>query len=176
MVALTAKSASAALILANGEYLFSLFIWGGGSLVQQSWDPAVTIGSLIVGFAAAILLMRPLAILGLDDASARSLGVALHASRSPWSRWPYGSRRPSSPQVGVIGFVGLAAPALATLSGARTLGQSVVAAPLIGAILLWLTDGLVQLVSGIGGERLPTGAATALLGGPFSFGFCRACA
>jgi ferric hydroxamate transport system permease protein len=30
MVALTANAASAALILANGEYLFSLFIWGGG--------------------------------------------------------------------------------------------------------------------------------------------------
>jgi iron complex transport system permease protein len=37
MIALTANAASSTLILANGEYLFSLFIWGGGSLVQQSW-------------------------------------------------------------------------------------------------------------------------------------------
>jgi len=82
MVALTANAASAALILANGDYLFSLFIWGGGSLVQQGWDPAIAIASrLAIGFAAALLLLRPLAILGLDDASARSLGVALHASR-----------------------------------------------------------------------------------------------
>lgn len=167
MVALTANAASAALILANGDYLFSLFIWGGGSLVQQSWDPAVTIGSrLAIGLAAAILLLRPLAILGLDDASARSLGVALHASRFAIVALAVWIATTVVAAVGVIGFVGLAAPALATLSGARTLGQRVVAAPLIGAILLWLTDGLVQLVSGVGGERLPTGAATALLGGP----------
>lgn len=31
MVALTANAASAALILANGDYLFSLFIWGASS-------------------------------------------------------------------------------------------------------------------------------------------------
>lgn len=167
MVALTANAASAALILANGDYLFSLFIWGGGSLVQQSWDPAIAIGSrLVIGFAAAILLLRPLAILGLDDASARSLGVALHASRFAIVALAVWIATTVAAEVGVIGFVGLAAPALAALSGARTLGQRIVAAPLIGAILLWVTDGLVQLASGPAGERLPTGAATALLGGP----------
>ncbi len=167
MVALTANAASAALILANGDYLFSLFIWGGGSLVQQSWDPAVTIGSrLAIGLVAAILLLRPLAILGLDDASARSLGVALHASRFAIVALAVWIATTVVAAVGVIGFVGLAAPALATLSGARTLAQRIFAAPLIGAILLWLTDGLVQAFSGVGGERLPTGAATALLGGP----------
>lgn len=167
MVALTANAASAALILANGDYLFSLFIWGGGSLVQQSWDPAIAIGSrLLIGFAGALLLLRPLAILGLDDASARSLGVALHASRLAIVALAVWIATTVVAEIGVIGFVGLAAPALATLSGARTLGQRIVAAPLIGAILLWTTDGLVQLFSGPAGERLPTGAATALLGGP----------
>ena len=167
MVALTANAASAALILANGDYLFSLFIWGGGSLVQQSWDPAIAIGSrLAIGLAAAILLLRPLGILGLDDASARSLGVALHASRFAIVALAVWIATTVAAEVGIIGFVGLAAPALATLSGARTLRQRIVAAPLIGAILLWVTDGLVQFASGAGGERLPTGAATALLGGP----------
>ena len=167
MVALTANAASAALILANGEYLFSLFIWGGGSLVQQSWDPAVAIGiRLVVGLAGAWLLLRPLAILGLDDASARSLGVPCTQAALLSSRLPSGWRRRLQREVGVIGFVGLAAPALATLSGARSLQAKLVAAPLIGAILLWLTDGLVQLFAGPGGERMPTGAATALLGGP----------
>src|SRR5690606_36927432 len=63
-------------------------------------------------------------------------------------------------------FVGLAAPALAHLSGARSQGERLVATPLIGALLLWLTDGAVQLLAGVGGERVPAGAATALLGGP----------
>ena len=167
MVALTASSISAALILANGEYLFSLFIWGGGSLVQQDWAPAIALTvRLTAGAFAALMLVRPLTILGLDDASARGLGVARHASRFLVIALAVWMATTVAAEVGVIGFVGLAAPALATLSGARTLRQKLVAAPLIGAILLWLTDGLVQLAAGSGGERIPTGAGTALLGGP----------
>lgn len=167
MVALTATMASAALILANGDYLFSIFIWGGGSLSQQSWGPTLTIAvRLAVGVAAAALLSRPLAILGLDDASARSLGVALDATRFGVIGVAVWLAANVTAEVGVIGFVGLAAPALAHLSGARTQSQKLIAAPLIGAVLLWLTDGLVQLLAGADGERVPTGAATALLGGP----------
>ncbi|MCV3210876.1 Fe(3+)-hydroxamate ABC transporter permease FhuB [Mesorhizobium sp. YC-39] len=167
MVALTASSISAALILANGDYLFSLFIWGGGSLVQQDWGPAIALSvRLAVGAVAALLLLRPLTILGLDDASARSLGIARHSSRFLVIAIAVWMATTVTAEVGVIGFVGLAAPALATLSGARTLRQKLLAAPLIGAILLWLTDGLVQLAAGTGGERIPTGAGTALLGGP----------
>ncbi|MBK4720965.1 Fe(3+)-hydroxamate ABC transporter permease FhuB [Azospirillum sp. YIM DDC1] len=167
MVALTATMGSAALILANGEYLFSIFLWGGGALAQQSWGPTLTIAvRLAIGAGAAVLLMRPLAILGLDDASARSLGVALNATRFGVIGVAVWLAASVTAEVGVIGFVGLAAPALAHLSGARTQGQRLIAAPLIGALLLWLTDGLVQLLAGVDGERVPTGAATALLGGP----------
>ncbi|MER8630254.1 Fe(3+)-hydroxamate ABC transporter permease FhuB [Mesorhizobium opportunistum] len=167
MVALTASSVSAALILANGEYLFSLFIWGGGSLVQQDWQPAIALTiRLSAGAVAALMVLRPLIILGLDDASARGLGVARHTSRFLVIALAVWMATTVAAEVGVIGFVGLAAPALATLSGARTLRQKLIAAPLIGAILLWLTDGLVQLAAGTGGERIPTGAGTALLGGP----------
>ncbi|MER9653851.1 Fe(3+)-hydroxamate ABC transporter permease FhuB [Mesorhizobium sp. M0152] len=167
MVALTASSVSAALILANGDYLFSLFIWGGGSLVQQDWGPAIALMvRLAAGAVAALTLLRPLTILGLDDASARGLGVARHSSRFLIIALAVWMATTVAAQVGVIGFVGLAAPALATLSGARTLRQKLIAAPLIGALLLWLTDGLVQLAAGSGGERIPTGAGTALLGGP----------
>ena len=167
MVALTANAAGAALILANGDYLFSLFIWGGGSLVQQGWDPAIAIGwRLALGLGAAVLLMRPLAILGLDEVAARGLGLSLNASRFLLIALAVWLAATVVAEVGIIGFVGLAAPVLATLSGARSLKQKLVAAPLIGAVLLWLTDGLVQLAAGAGGERVPTGAATALLGGP----------
>jgi ABC-type Fe3+-siderophore transport system permease subunit len=167
MVALTATAASAALILANGEYMFSLFIWGGGALAQQSWGPTIDITMrLVLAAIAATLLLRPLTILGLDDANARSLGVALHATRLLVIVIAVWLATTVTAQVGVIGFVGLAAPALAHLSGARSPREKLVAAPLIGAILLWLADGLVQLFAGGGGERVPTGAATALLGGP----------
>ena len=167
MTALTVNAASAALILANGEYLFSLFIWGGGALTQQNWGPATALGfTLLAGLAASALLLRPLALLGLDDAAARSLGAAVNAGRFAVIGVAVWMATTVAAQVGVIGFVGLAAPALATLSGARGLKQRLALAPVIGAILLWLTDGLVQALAGPGGERVPTGAATALIGGP----------
>ncbi|MGC4026613.1 MAG: Fe(3+)-hydroxamate ABC transporter permease FhuB [Mesorhizobium sp.] len=167
MIALTANAASAALILANGEYLFSLFIWGGGSLVQQGWAPTFSLAiRLALGLGAALLLLRPLTIAGLGDGTAKALGMAINASRLLIIVLAVWMATSVAAEVGVIGFIGLAAPALARLSGARTLKQQIISAPLLGAILLWLTDGLVQLLAGDGGERIPTGAATALLGGP----------
>ncbi|RVA57424.1 iron ABC transporter permease, partial [Mesorhizobium sp. M7A.F.Ca.CA.001.08.1.1] len=67
-------------------------------------------------------------------------------------------------EVGVIGFVALAAPALARLAGARTLGRRLVWSPLVGGALLWLTDRLVQHLPFAG--EIPAGTATALLGAP----------
>lgn len=93
-VALMAAAASAAVILARGEYVLSIFIWGAGSLHQQNWNAALVIaGRLVLGAGAAALLLRPLAVLALDDAAARSLGVALLAVGSWSSPLPSGWRR-----------------------------------------------------------------------------------
>lgn len=167
MTSLVAASASAALVLANGEYLYTLFIWGGGALAQHSWTPALRIVvTLVVAWGISLLLVRPLSILGLDDESARSLGVAPHVTRLAILATAVFLATTVVAQVGIIGFVGLAGPALAGMSGARTLPQKMIAAPVIGAIVLWLTDGIVVLGSGSAGERIPTGAATALMGAP----------
>ena len=167
MVSLTAASLSAALVLANGEYLYTLFIWGGGSLVQTGWTASVTLlAQLIAAALVVITLLRPLSILGLDDQGARSLGISPALWRCGAVVLAIALATTVASQVGVIGFVGLAAPALANLSGARTFPKKVIAAPLIGAIVLWLTDGLVQLSATGFGEWMPTGAATAFLGGP----------
>jgi ferric hydroxamate transport system permease protein len=68
--------------------------------------------------------------------------------------------------VGVIGFIGLAAPPLAMLAGARRFGQRLFWAPVIGAALLWLADQVVQVAAGVYGDLAPTGALTALFGSP----------
>lgn len=166
-VALMAAAASAAVILARGEYVLSVFIWGAGSLHQQNWHAAVTIGSrLLLGAAASALLLRPLAVLALDDAGARSLGVALLAMRVLVIAIAVWLAASVFAEVGVIGFVGLAAPAFARLAGARTPGQILWRAPLIGALLLSLADGLVLASAGSRGDLIPTGAMVGLLGGP----------
>ncbi|HEY9215296.1 MAG TPA: Fe(3+)-hydroxamate ABC transporter permease FhuB, partial [Ancylobacter sp.] len=167
MISLTAGALSAALILARGEYVMSLFIWGAGALNQQNWDAAITIAiRLGIGAFATFLLLRPLAILGLDDAGARSLGIGLLATRVAVMTVAVWLAATVTAEVGIIGFVGLAAPAFARLAGARTSRQIIVMAPLIGAIVLSLADSAVQLAGSGFADLAPTGAATALLGGP----------
>jgi iron complex transport system permease protein len=167
VMSLIALSLSATLILANGEYMMSLFIWGSGSLSQQGWGPSQGIAiRFIIGIALAMVMLRPLQILGLDDTSARSLGISLAAMRLLVLGVAVWLASSVVAEVGVIGFIGLAAPALARISGARTQLHILTVAPLIGAILLFATDGLVQVTAAGGPEIVPTGAATALLGGP----------
>lgn len=166
-VSLMAAAAASAIVLARGEYVLSVFIWGAGSLHQQNWSGAISIGtSLLAGCALAALLARPLAVLSLDDAGARSLGVALLAVRVSVIALAVWLAAIVISQVGIIGFVGLAAPAFARISGARTPAQMLLRAPLIGALLLSIADGLVQVLGGAAGDAIPTGAAVGLVGGP----------
>ncbi|HEV2508825.1 Fe(3+)-hydroxamate ABC transporter permease FhuB [Bosea sp. (in: a-proteobacteria)] len=167
VVALLAAALSATVILAKGEYMLSLFIWGAGSLNQQSWDGALSLGPcLLLSWLAAALLLRPLALLSLDDGTARSLGLALHATRIAVLGVAIWLAASVTAEVGVIGFVGLAAPALAREIGARTPRQLLLAAPAVGALLLSITDSAVQLLGSGFADFAPTGAATALFGGP----------
>lgn len=71
-----------------------------------------------------------------------------------------------SAELGMIAFVGLAAPALARTLGARGIGPLLALSPLIGALILSICDGVVLAIAGMGGEMFPTGALTGLIGGP----------
>ncbi|MFG1214283.1 Fe(3+)-hydroxamate ABC transporter permease FhuB [Xanthobacter flavus] len=166
-VSLMAAAASTAVILSRGEYVLSIFIWGAASLHQQNWNATLVIGTrLALGAVAAALLLRPLTALTLDDAAARGLGVALAAARGLVISVAVWLAASVISQVGMIGFVGLAAPAFARLSGARTPSQTFWAASLIGALLLATADGVVLATAGTRGDLVPTGAMVGLLGGP----------
>lgn len=165
IVAMIASALSATLIVAEGDYLFALLIWGGGSLVQDGWRSAGALG--LVGLAcggAAFALARPLTLLVAGEDSARSLGAPVAAIRLAALGVGVLLTTAVAAEIGLIAFVGLAAPTLVRLSGARRTGQTLLAAPLVGAVLLWLTDGVVQHLGD--GDAIPTGAATAVLGAP----------
>ncbi len=167
VVSLVAAALSATVILAKGEYVLSLFIWGAGSLSQQSWDAALALAPrLLLGGFAAALLLRPLTVLGIDDDVARGLGLALHSIRFAVLGIAVWLAASVTAEVGIIGFVGLAAPALARSFGARTPRELLLAAPALGALLLSITDSAVQLLGSGLSDLAPTGAATALFGGP----------
>jgi iron complex transport system permease protein len=158
---------SIALSIVYERSLTAMFIWGGGALAQQDWQTTLwLLPRVLVCAAVCGALVRPLTVFGLDDAGARSLGLSLTRTRFLALAAAVALTAFVVAAVGVIGFIGLAAPAVARACGARRLRDQLTWAPAIGALLLWITDQAIQQAGGLAGELLPTGAATALFGGP----------
>uniref|UniRef100_UPI00177DC874 iron chelate uptake ABC transporter family permease subunit n=1 Tax=Mesorhizobium silamurunense TaxID=499528 RepID=UPI00177DC874 len=114
VVGLYAGAIGAALVVLNHEWLAGLFM--AGSLGQQDW---VTTLWLLPRLSAAMLaiglMTRPLTLLGLEDDGARNLGVPLGIYRFAGLGMAVALIAFVVAAVGVIGFVGLAAPALARI-------------------------------------------------------------
>ncbi|MBS9476529.1 Fe(3+)-hydroxamate ABC transporter permease FhuB [Ancylobacter radicis] len=170
MVGLLCASLTATIILYSGQYLTSLFLWGGGSLAQQNWMPPLDLAVRFVpAFVISMLFVRALTLLTLDDQGARALGLSVSAVRLAILVLAVALSAAVVSQVGVIGFVGLAAPNLARLMGARTVRLVLPLSPLLGALMLSVTDGLVQAIDRASRFDMPTGAVTALFAGPVLF-------
>ncbi|ATR83377.1 Fe(3+)-hydroxamate ABC transporter permease FhuB [Pseudomonas sp. HLS-6] len=166
LVSLYFGAVNAGLMIIHGQELGPLFIWGAGSLVQQDWQQVAFLLPRLLPALGVLLLIRPLTLLGLEDSGARALGLSLNGSRVialVLALWLSGCVVAS---VGMIGFIGLTAPSLCSMLGARRLKDRLLWSPVLGALLLWLTDLLVQSLEGFDSGFLPTGAATALAGAP----------
>ena len=167
VVTLYLSALNIALMLVQQQDLNAVFIWGSGSLSQNSWNGIqLLLPRLAVGILLILPLLRPLALLELDDSGVKSLGVPLRFLRFSTLLLAVYLTACTVSVVGVIGFIGLAAPALVRLLGARTLGRRLIWAPLLGGLLLCVTDLAIQRLAGSLAELVPTGAATALLGAP----------
>ncbi|GKQ66980.1 Fe3+-hydroxamate ABC transporter permease FhuB [Aeromonas caviae] len=158
---------SMGLLLFFQEELKGLLVWGSGSLAQNSWSGVgYLLPRLLLAAMLVVVLVRPLAVLELDDASARSLGVSLKHLRFAGLGLAVFITACVVSVVGLIGFIGLAAPAMVRLLGVRKLAQRLLWAPILGALLLAATDLLLQTLSRFWPVLIPTGAMTALLGAP----------
>ncbi|RZA54239.1 Fe(3+)-hydroxamate ABC transporter permease FhuB [Serratia marcescens] len=154
------------LALFNYDQLQGMFLWGTGVLNQQDWSAVqFLLPRLLVAGLLAALLLRPLTLLGLDDGVARNLGLGLSMARFCALGVAIIFSAMLVSAVGVIGFIGLFAPLMAKMLGARRLAHRMMLAPLLGALLLWLTDQVMLGVTQVWHE-IPTGAATALFGAP----------
>ncbi|QGZ58305.1 Fe(3+)-hydroxamate ABC transporter permease FhuB [Paraburkholderia acidiphila] len=163
-----------ALAISHYDLLSGLLVWGGGSFAQHDWRVALALAARFAPCALLLLLLlRPMAVFDLGDTVASSLGVSLRATRGITLGLTLLIAAFVVSAVGVIGFVGLAAPAVARLSGARRLRERVVWSPLIGAALLWLADQLAQLYAARFGMAIPTGAITTLIGAPLLLAMLR---
>lgn len=166
VLGLYCSAVSNLLALFNYDQLQGLFLWSSGALNQQDWSTVqFLLPRLLITALLAALLIRPLTLLGLDDGVARNLGLGLSLARLSALGLAILFSAMLVNAVGVIGFIGLFAPLLAKILGARRLSQRLILAPLLGALLLWVTDqGIVWLAQVW--REIPTGAATALIGAP----------
>jgi ABC-type Fe3+-siderophore transport system permease subunit len=158
---------SAILTYLNQRYLASLFIWGSGSLSQQSWAIPLSLLWKIAAITVVCgLIVRPLSVLEIGDSSSSALGIRVGRLRFVAIACAVALAAFVTSAIGVISFIGLVAPTLSRLSGARRPGQLIFWSPLIGASLLFCADAVLQLVAGGLGDVLPTGAVTAIFGSP----------
>ncbi|NRF27542.1 Fe(3+)-hydroxamate ABC transporter permease FhuB [Vibrio coralliilyticus] len=158
---------STVLLMMNQDKLAGLMIWGAGSLVQTGWsDIAYLAPRLGLAIGISFLFVKPLTLLELSEEGAKSLGVSLAKLRVICLGLAVLLTSWVVAKVGVIGFVGLAAPAIARATGVHRLVPKLVVSMLLGGLLLTLTDLLIQQLPGIAAMIVPTGAATAALGAP----------
>ncbi len=154
------------LVLFHHDQLQSMFLWSTGTLTQTDWSIVQRLWPQLAGCALlTLLLLRPLTLMGLDDGVARNLGLALSLARLGALALAIVLSALLVNAVGIIGFIGLFAPLLAKMLGARRLLARLMLAPLIGALILWLSDQLILWLARVWME-VSTGSVTALIGAP----------
>jgi iron complex transport system permease protein len=166
VVSLCCDAFASVMILFNHSFLRGLFMWSSGNLGQNDWSAVyLLLPSLLIVGALIAPLSRALTLFELNDHNAQSLGGSPSTLRVVTLLLCVLLAAITVASVGVIGFIGLAAPNLARLLGARRFQARLIWAPLLGGVLLWLADALVVRIPS-GYHEVPTGTATALLGVP----------
>ncbi|EMO7864768.1 Fe(3+)-hydroxamate ABC transporter permease FhuB [Citrobacter amalonaticus] len=154
------------LVIFHHDQLQSMFLWSTGTLTQTDWGGVQRLcPQLLGGVMLTLLLLRPLTLMGLDDGVARNLGLALSLARLAALTLAIVLSALLVNAVGIIGFIGLFAPLLAKMLGARRLLARLMLAPLIGALILWLSDQVILWLTRVWME-VSTGSVTALIGAP----------
>lgn len=166
-VTLMCGAFASVLLLLKSPYFGHLFLWGAGDLTQTGWASAAALAPrLVIGGALALAFARVLTLIRLGADAAEGRGLRLWpalAGVATVALWLTGL---SVAHVGMIGFVGLVAPNLARLLGARRAGAELPVAALLGSGMLIGADALVLALRPVMRDMVPTGAATALIGAP----------
>ncbi|CAM8675614.1 MULTISPECIES: Fe(3+)-hydroxamate ABC transporter permease FhuB [Leclercia] len=166
VVSLYCGAVNQLLVIFHHDQLQSMFLWSTGTLTQTDWSIVQRLWpQLLAGVVLTLLLLRPLTLMGLDDGVARNLGLALSLARLAALTLAIVISALLVNAVGIIGFIGLFAPLLAKMLGARRLLSRLILAPLIGALILWLSDQVILWLTRVWME-VSTGSVTALIGAP----------
>jgi iron complex transport system permease protein len=170
IVVATFLSALIALIKALDEEAVSAIVfWVMGSFQGRGWiHVGFSLPYLLVGLCLVMMHARELDILTLGEVQAKQLGVEVERVRR---RLLVGASLLTAAAVsvsGVIGFVGLVVPHLVRMTMGAAHYRLLVFSGFLGGLALLWSDVVARILLP-GGEELPVGVVTALVGGPF---FC----
>ncbi|MFJ1616146.1 iron ABC transporter permease [Streptomyces sp. NPDC087849] len=159
------------LLLLRAQQTTGLYAWGNGSLAQIGMQ---TIGPLapvaLLALTGLVALGRRLDILGLGDDEAAVIGVSPRITRAVAVVLAVVLSAVSVTIAGPIGFVGLCAPAIVRLVGARTPAllrhrAFIPASALAGVLVVLGADVLLRALFGAqAGAAVPTGIVTSFFG------------
>ena len=152
---------------ASGDYrVQQLLVWMSGSTYQATPESALTVSLLA---AASLLLILPLqrwlGLLSLNADVAQSTGVNVSLARMVLIASSAALTAAATLLIGPLSFVGLLAPHLARMLGARLPGQQLAAAALIGASVMMTADWLGRQV--MFPYEVPAGMMATLIGGAY---------
>ncbi|SMC16422.1 iron complex transport system permease protein [Desulfacinum hydrothermale DSM 13146] len=153
----------------NEDSLSTIVFWIMGSLSGRSWQHVLIILPYLVGGVCVIFFyVRELDLLALGDVSAHQMGVDVSQVRLRLLAAASLITAAAVAVSGVIGFVGLVVPHLVRLLLGPRHGRLLPAVLATGALLTLLSDTLARSILP-GGQEIPLGVVTAILGAPF---FC----
>ncbi|MEO8194672.1 MAG: iron ABC transporter permease [Gemmatimonadales bacterium] len=140
--------------------------WMMGSVADASWSGVAWLAVYVVlGGGALAYWAREIDVLALGDEAAAALGVNVEVAARRIYLLAALLAAATVAVAGLIGFVGLIVPHIVRAAGLRHHRSLLVAAGIIGAMLVVAAD-LVARTARPPGE-LPLGAVTAVLGVPF---------
>jgi iron complex transport system permease protein len=159
-------AATTAILTAYPDRVPSVLFFIAGSLATNGWHDLVTVlPYLIVGFIAAIALMRPLDRLALGDEVAASLGSRPQRIRLFAGITAALLAAAAASIAGLLAFLGLVVPHFVRMaSGTSSHPYVVPVSALAGAVLLLIGDTLARVVAAP--IELPVGPLMVALGVP----------
>ncbi|MCG3872082.1 Fe(3+)-hydroxamate ABC transporter permease FhuB [Psychrobacter sp. Ps7] len=155
------------LVLFFAERSNGMLSWAAGFLAQNSWHTSTMLAITAVAMAVVCLpLLKPLTLMSLDDSQAKRLGVPINGIRALVVLIVAVVTALVVSEVGLIGFIGLGAASLVNALGVASISKRLLAAFVLGALLLWLTSNVALLLEPILNMQIPAGAMTGILGAP----------
>jgi len=137
-----------------------------GSTAFVSWSSCALMAlALVLSLATAWAMARVLDALTLGESTARSLGMPLSVARAVLIGVISLATGTAVAQMGLIAFVGLAAPHAVRSRVHGTHGSLLLLSALMGGALLQVADVLARGV--LAPQELPVGVLTAVLGGGY---------